>query len=90
MIKYEKRNQNRIEVALNSGFNNSQKVIVKTDLSSKDTIRQVNGVKMSSFAKKNRVRLCENIEQKILLQGGVNIDKKPNGFISRKKALKAK
>jgi hypothetical protein len=47
-----------------------------------------NGVKTSNFAKKNRVRLCENMEQKMLLQGGVKIDKKPNGFIKRIKASK--
>lgn len=81
MIKYEKLDQNRLERGLNRGFNNSSKIAVSTDLSSKDTIIQVKHVKKSSVAKKT---IAHRIEAQFN-QLASTIDKKPNRFVARMK-----
>lgn len=81
MIKRERLEQNRLERGLNSGFANKDKISVKTDLSSKDTVLQVKHVKQSSNAKKTIAHRIETQFNELAKK----IDKKPNGFVARMK-----
>ncbi len=81
---YQKREQNRLEIGLNSGFANGAKIRVNTDLSNKDTIIQVTNVKTSSVAKKTIAHKLESQFNQL----ATKCDKKPNGFVKRIKAAK--
>lgn len=92
MNKYLKREQARLETGLNNWCDNKETVKVDINLSRKDTIIQVRGVKLSSFAKKNRVRLNENIENRFMLEAQKNTstrkhDKKAK-FLEKKRLAK--
>lgn len=67
--------------------------VVKVDIDKKYTVK-CNGVKQSSFAKKNRVRLNENIESRFMLEAQKNtstrLTDKKNKFLENKRLSKAK